>query len=77
VPAAYRPDYKEALEFYKTRGCKLVYADGLMLVAMEYVCPHLTPEGCSIYEDRPDWCRQYDGRKDPVVAEKCLWGKEK
>ena len=36
-------------------------------------CPNLTDKGCRIYKQRPDVCRNYDGRKDIFYPGKCLW----
>jgi len=76
VPSRYPPDYKEALEFYERKGCRVFNAGGTLVIAVEHKCPELTAFGCRSYEDRPTWCRQYDGRRDPLMAEKCLWSKE-
>ena len=64
----------EAIAFYVTRGCWLATLSGGRLgLVIPYQCPHLTPEGCDIYEDRPLVCKDYDGTRDPLMKDKCLW----
>ena len=64
----------DAMAFWKTRGCKpYVSADERPWMACYFPCPHLTDKGCDIYENRPHHCRTYDGRKDPYLADVCLW----
>lgn len=63
-----------SMEFYTTRGCAVVEAKGGgALVVFKSPCQHLTQKGCAIYESRPDACRAYDGRLDPVVESMCRW----
>ena len=38
-------------------------------------CEHLTDYGCSIYKDRPEFCRECDGRIVPWISSICLWRK--
>lgn len=33
-----------------------------LLASPDGTCSHLTPEGCSIYSDRPNVCRRFDCR---------------
>jgi len=68
---------KEAIEFYTARGCWIdALHGGRIGVIIPFPCPHLTPQGCNIYDTRPKACRDSDGTKDPLVRDKCLWIKE-
>ena len=58
-------------EFFKARGISLSHESGMLFAIIRHICPWLTPKGCKIYEDRPNICREYDGRDDPVVD--CKW----
>lgn len=65
-----------AFDFYKRRGCTPWTApDGRKwLVVDNYRCPELNDlTGCMIYEDRPKFCREYDGRTDPYLKHICKW----
>jgi Fe-S-cluster containining protein len=72
------PLHSDVIHFYKTRGWSTLTLLGRNQVEVwKYeTCPHLTENGCDIYKDRPVACIIYDGRKDPLVAKDCLWGKE-
>lgn len=72
--------YPECLEFYKVRGFQVDEVEGRVMIGITSLegkhnvdCPHLTPTGCGIYKDRPSICREYDGRKDPLMKDRCLW----
>lgn len=54
--------------FYEARGFT-TYFDmyGFLHVELYYPCPHITEKGCDIYENRPEVCRNYDGRRDPRI----------
>ena len=67
---------KEDLEFYKARGVTFGNIKGVLHAIIPSVCPQLTKEGCSIYDKRPEACMYYDGRKDPLLKDICLWKKE-
>jgi len=60
-------------EFYKVRGCKVGYdaENRYFFLAIPYTCPQLTENGCAIYENRPQACKDYDGRFDCTVD--CMW----
>ena len=75
VRAAINPLNKRTKEFYQARGCRIIPTDQLPLVVIPYMCPHLSPQGCLIYDRRPLACRLYDGRYDPIMSHICLWGK--
>lgn len=77
VQAPYCIDNKDFVEFYHTRGCAIIATKSLPVIVIENKCPHLTDKGCDIYNRRPEWCRMYDGRIDPVLRHVCLWGKGK
>lgn len=62
--------------FYKVRGCETLVKNNKLIVIMPFKCPHLTEKGCDIYDRRPLICKEYDGREDPFMKDKCLWGKE-
>jgi len=62
---------KEVLKFYKMRGCSVEKDKGAILLTLPVPCPHLTPDGCAVYEKRPQCCREYDGMED--FGDKCLW----
>ena len=70
---------RELESFYKIRGCgfkKLTNNWGgieTCLVEVPFPCPHLTKYGCDFYNDRPDICRKYDGRRDPMMSATCRW----
>jgi len=66
-------DNQNAVDFYNVRGAAVYETPTLPLVAFKLTCQHLTPRGCAIYADRPQACRDYDGRDDPVLDGECLW----
>ena len=59
--------------FYETRGFTVIDNAGFLVIIQQAICPHLKWNGCDIYETRPAYCRNYDGRKDPFMKNKCLW----
>lgn len=75
-PALYCMNNRNFTQFYYNRGCSIIATESLPVVIVESTCPHLTDNGCTIYDSRPKWCREYDGRLDPVMRHVCLWGKE-
>jgi len=79
IPSIYNPEYDQMIHFYTIRGCSIKKGgldNSVAIVVVPYPCPELSPLGCKSYEDRPLWCRLYDGKIDPVVRDKCLWNKE-
>lgn len=67
----YEPDL---VEFYKTRGFKCYNINGGYLgVVLNFPCPHLTDTGCDIYKNRPNVCRNFDGRENFLTKDFCLW----
>jgi len=71
-----RVSSKDQKRFYELRGCKVKNFKGSQVVVVPLPCPHLTLKGCDIYDTRPQVCREYDGREDPLMMDKCLWKKE-
>ena len=70
--------YEPNLELLKTRGLTEFYIDdvtGCLVIEAKFPCTHLTPDGCDIYETRPDSCRNYDGIRDGrgSFKKKCYW----
>lgn len=65
--------YKHFEEFYKARGCQVFYLEdsGDYAVMVHSTCQYLTSTGCAVYEQRPQECRKYDGRKDQFMKDKC------
>lgn len=49
-------------EFYTARGFRVTDNDGYIFLHLSMSCPHLTPAGCDIYENRPAVCIEFDGR---------------
>ena len=60
-----------AMDFYNARGLTCVNLVGMLAIVLEEACPYLGDSGCKIYNDRPKWCRTYDGRLDPLTD--CAW----
>lgn len=58
--------------FYEARGCTVTKSEsGLIYLSMKVSCPHLTADGCAIYEKRPAICKKYSGLEE--LGEQCLW----
>ncbi len=70
-PDFYECSMKEVLNFYKMRGFRVQKEKGAYLLSLTFPCPHLTADGCSIYEKRPQSCRDYNGIED--FGDECLW----
>lgn len=49
--------------------------DNIIWMRVPYPCPHLTEQGCRIYEYRPVVCRIYNALKDPAARKYCKWQK--
>jgi len=63
--------------FYRARGCDVKEAGSSLIIMVNTPCPHLLPTGaCIIYEKRPEICRDYDGRFDPNMRDRCQLPKE-
>lgn len=74
-PDLYDGSAKEVIAFYEMRGFTVQKDGGALLITMPFPCPHLTPEGCAIYEKRPRACRMYNGIED--FGKECLWSRLK
>jgi len=65
-----------AFQYYMARGCRVmdVGRSRYIQVLVPSICPQLNEIfGCAIYENRPEACRLYDGRKDPFLKDICKW----
>lgn len=60
-------NFKKYMEFYKARGCKIQMLSGSVAITVPSPCPHLTITGCSVYENRPELCKDYNCRNDPFL----------
>ncbi len=74
-PDLYDGSTKEIMEFYKMRGFTEQKDNGALLLTIPLPCPHLTTDGCGIYEKRPLACRKYSGIED--FGRECLWSRLK
>jgi len=66
---------KDVLDFYRTRGCKIFEEDrDTVTILLENVpCPHISENGCDLYEKRPLVCKHFDGRTTNALKGICLW----
>jgi len=56
------------LEFFAARGFTPKYkTKTTIFLWADITCPHLTKDGCDIYETRPQACKDYIGEKDPFI----------
>ena len=64
---------KRHREIYEARGCviRTMRDSNSFALRVPSVCQHLTEHGCDIYEDRPQECKDYDGRYDPLLQDLC------
>ncbi|NLI30459.1 MAG: YkgJ family cysteine cluster protein [Nitrospiraceae bacterium] len=70
--AFYEDPPEDVIHFYQTRGCSITpHESGLLYLSIKMPCPHLTDDGCAIYEDRPQICRKYSGLEE--FGDACLW----
>ena len=67
--------FYEGKKLYEMRGCKIANYKGNKVVIVPLRCSQLTPQGCRIYSNRPQACKDYDGTKDPLMKHRCLWTK--
>jgi len=71
-PVLYSCPAEMIAEFYEARGFTVTrLKEDAMILSLAHTCPHLTPEGCDIYEKRPNACEEYSGIED--FGEGCLW----
>ena len=76
VPSVVR---EQVINFYHDHGCKtktvtapfIANADIKVLVPCK--CSHLKENGCDIYEDRYEFCKNFDGTKDVFMKDLCKW----
>lgn len=62
------PHEDQVREFYEIRGIQVGEQLGALWAIVPHRCRYLTQRGtCSIYEDRPESCRKYDGRKHDLT----------
>jgi Fe-S-cluster containining protein len=63
---------EQLIDYYEAHGC-VVHRSGYGLVVMvPLACKWLQPDGlCEHYDNRPELCRQYDGRADPYLRDRC------
>lgn len=63
---------KKYEDYYKARGCQIIYQGWEVAILVPSKCPHLDRDGtCKIYKSRPQACKDYDGRKDPYLNDLC------
>ena len=63
------------MAFFRARGCSFKIKKNGLHIVIPAPCPHLNKDGCDIYEMRPEDCKVFDGRNDPLVKDVCLWDK--
>ena len=64
-----------AREFYKARGCMIHHTKDATFITVPYPCPYLDEEkGCLIEDSKPESCKNFDGRNNPVTRERCKLG---
>jgi Fe-S-cluster containining protein len=64
---------KEEMKFYETRGLEFFMMQENIWTILHKECKHIAKSGCRIYDKRPEACKQYDGRLDPLLTKACLW----
>lgn len=73
-PILYGCSAEQIAEFYEARGFSVErLEEDAMVLTLRHPCPHLTPDGCDIYERRPAVCREYSGIAD--FGDDCLWSR--
>ncbi len=65
------------LTFLSFKGFEFFTQGEHLFLILKKPCQHLTPKGCKVYAERPQACKGFDGRKDPLIAKQCLWNKLK
>jgi len=65
--------YERLIEYFQKRGCEVAKRGDYTFVRIPSKCVHLGPEGCRIYEERPEMCRLIQGDTDPGFVDICLW----
>lgn len=65
-------DNPDVIEFYEVRGFRTKKSnEGILYIYFNNICPNLNTTGCSIYENRPQVCRHFNGIID--FGSDCLW----
>lgn len=71
-PVLYSCPAETIVDFYRVRGFDVTrLEEDALILSFKHTCPHLTSEGCDIYEKRPQACVEYSGIED--FGEECLW----
>jgi Fe-S-cluster containining protein len=71
LPLAEGPNY---IPFYRdVRGMEIKFHKFKPWLIVNDPCQHLTKEGCKIYKNRPDACKNFDGRTMIFHSEECRW----
>ena len=71
-PILYSCPTNTVVDFYRARGFDVTkLGEDALILSLKHTCPHLTPEGCDIYEKRPKACVDYSGIED--FGDDCLW----
>ena len=67
----------DLMEFMFQWGYEIKPLDDKEFVAiLHHPCQHITEKGCSIYRDRPSFCRAYFAHDDPALSHLCKIPKE-
>lgn len=64
---------KMSLDLFEMRGIKVNYGNFGPTLVLPSPCQYIGEEGCHIYNDRPDVCRNYDGRRVDEMQDICQW----
>ncbi|HMK60412.1 MAG TPA: YkgJ family cysteine cluster protein [Dissulfurispiraceae bacterium] len=70
-PSIYELPEKDIIHFYEARGAEVNRSGSELFILFDVPCPHLTTQGCDIYERRPKICRIYSGLDE--FGDECLW----
>ncbi len=71
-PVLYTCSAEKIVDFYRARGFDVTrLEEDAIILSFRHVCPHLTADGCDIYDTRPSACAEYSGIED--FGEDCLW----
>jgi Fe-S-cluster containining protein len=71
-PVLYSCPADIVVDFYRARGFEITrLREDALILSLKHTCPHLTAEGCDIYEKRPQACVDYSGIED--FGDGCLW----
>jgi len=70
-PSIYELPENDVIHFYQARGAEISRSGSDLFILFDLPCPHLTTQGCAIYERRPRICRIYSGLEE--FGDECLW----